>query len=108
MAIGTFDKGNDSDFGKLVHTGDHENPMSKMIKEITDKLDEISVKLNTVDTATIANTAKVSMAGGSATTLSFGEMITIPPKVKGGATTYHIIMTATKGGVAKTVTLILT
>ena len=57
--------------------------------------------------AITANTAKVSMAGGSATTLSFGEMITVPPKTKGGASTYNIIMTATKSGVSKTVTLAL-
>ena len=58
--------------------------------------------------AITANTAKVSLAGGSATTLSFGEMITLPPKVKGGASTYYIIMTATKSGVSKTVQLTLT
>lgn len=58
--------------------------------------------------AITANTAKVSLVGGSKTTLSFGEMITVPSKVKGAASTYHIIMTATKSGVAKTVTLILT
>ena len=49
------------------------------------------------------NKDKVSLAGGSATTLSFGEMITVPPKTKGGASTYNIIMTATKSGVSKTV-----
>jgi len=58
--------------------------------------------------AITANTAKVSLVGGSKTTLSFGEMITVPSKVKGAASTYHIIMTATKGGVAKTVQLALT
>ena len=108
MAIGTFNKGSGSDFGKLVHTGDHENPMSKMLSEITAKLDEIAAKLNSVDTATITNTAKVSLAGGSATALSFGEMITVPSKVKGGSPTYHIIMTAVNNGVSKSVTLILT
>ena len=55
--------------------------------------------------AITANTAKVSLVGGSKTTLSFGEMITTVGK-KG--TTYHIIMTATSGKVSKTVQLTLT
>ena len=60
-------------------------------------------------TAIAANTAKVSLAGGSATTLSFGELITTTTGVGKGATTaYTIVMTATKSGVTKTVTLTLT
>jgi hypothetical protein len=58
-------------------------------------------------TAITANTAKVSLAGGRATTLSFGELITTS-NGKGNPDTYSIVMSATKSGVTKTVTLTLT
>jgi len=58
-------------------------------------------------TAIAANTAKVSFAGGSATTLSFGELITTN-NGKGNPQTFSIVMSATKSGVTKTVTLALT
>ena len=58
--------------------------------------------------AITANTAKVSFEGGTSTTLSFGDLITVPPKVKGGKPTYNIVMTATKSGVSKSTTLTLT
>jgi len=58
--------------------------------------------------AIIANTAKVSFEGGTSTTLSFGDLVTVPPKVKGGKPTYNIVMTATKSGVSKSITLTLT
>ena len=59
--------------------------------------------------AITANTAKVSLAGGSATAISFGEMITtVTGKKPNAITTYAIVMTATKSGVTKTVTLTLT
>ena len=57
--------------------------------------------------AITANTAKVSFAGGSATTLSFGELITTN-NGKGNPQTFSIVLTATKSGVTKTVTLALT
>ena len=57
--------------------------------------------------AITANTAKVSLAGGSATTISFGELITTRG-AKGQPSTYTIVMTAVKSGVSKTVTLTLT
>ena len=88
--------------------------LQQMWDEITALRAEISANkdktgISSGQTSAItANTAKVSLAGGSATTLSFGEMITVPPKVKGGKDTYYIIMTATKGGVATTVQLTLT
>ena len=56
--------------------------------------------------AITANTAKVSFAGGSATTLSFGELITTT-NGKGNPNTYSIVLSATKSGVTKTVTLTL-
>ena len=62
---------------------------------------------NSQASAITANTAKVSLAGGSATTLSFGELITTTHG-KGNPVTYSIVMTATKSGVTKTVTLTLT
>ena len=80
MAIGRFhDRKGNADFDKLVHTGDHENPMSKMLTEIANKLDEIVDKLNTVDTATNANTAKTSFPGfgTSSTTALAGDTTTI-------------------------------
>ena len=64
---------------------------------------------NSQASAITANTAKVSLAGGSATTLSFGELITTTHGTGKQATTaYTIVMTATKSGVTKTVTLTLT
>ena len=54
--------------------------------------------------AITANTAKVSLVGGTGTALSFGEMIT---KGKGKTATYSIVMTAVKSGVSKSVTLTL-
>ena len=56
--------------------------------------------------AITANTAKVSFAGGSATTLSFGELITTN-NGKGNPDTYSIVMSATKSGVTKTATFML-
>jgi len=56
--------------------------------------------------AITANTAKVSLVGGTGTALSFGEMITVPAKGKTPAS-YSIVMTAVKSGVTKTVTLTL-
>ena len=56
--------------------------------------------------AITANTAKVSFAGGSATTLSFGELITTN-NGKGNPQTFSIVLSATKSGVTKTVTLAL-
>jgi len=57
--------------------------------------------------AIIANTAKVSFEGGTSTALSFGDLITVPSKIKGGKPTYHIVMTATQSGVSKSITLTL-
>ena len=93
-------------------------PLVFQLQQMQDEIDYLRTEISSnkdktgissgQTSAITANTAKVSLAGGSATTLSFGEMITVPSKVKGGSSTYHIIMTATKSGVAKTVTLILT
>ena len=80
MAIGRFnDRKGNADFDKLVHTGHHENPLSKMLTEIANKLDEIVDKLNTVDTATNANTAKTSFPGfgTTSTTALAGDTTTI-------------------------------
>jgi len=44
---------------------------------------------------------------GSSTTVSFGDMITVPPKGKTPAS-YSVIMTVVNGGVTKTVKLTLT
>ena len=71
MAIGTFnDRKDNADFDKLVHTGDHENPMSKMLTEIANKLDEIVNKINSIDTATSANTAKTGITTGQSSAIT--------------------------------------
>tara|TARA_R100001463_G_scaffold41131_2_gene86806 strand:- start:267 stop:749 length:483 start_codon:yes stop_codon:yes gene_type:complete len=57
--------------------------------------------------AITANSAKVSLEGGTSTAISFGDMITVPSKIKGGKDTYHIVMTATKSGLSKSITLSL-
>ena len=80
MAIGRFnDRKGNADFDKLVHTGHHENPLSKMLTEIANKLDELVDKINTVDTATNANTAKTSFPGfgTTSTTALAGDTTTI-------------------------------
>ena len=80
MAIATFDSRKDNaDFNKLVHTGHHENPLSKMLTEIANKLDEIVNKINAIDTATNTNTAKTSFPGfgTSSTTALAGDTTTI-------------------------------
>ena len=76
-------------------------PIVFQLQQMQDELDYLRAEID-------SNKDKVSLAGGSATTLSFGEMITTPPSKKGGSSTYHIIMTAAKDGVSKTVTLTLT
>ena len=80
MAIGRFhDRKGNADFDKLVHTGDHENPMSKMLTEISNKLDEIVDKINSLDTSVSANTAKTSFPGlgTTSTTALAGDTTTI-------------------------------
>ena len=102
MAIGTFnDRKGNADFDKLVHTGDHENPMSKMLTEIANKLDELVNKINAIDSA---------ISVGSSTTISFGDMVTTTTTDKKGntVTSYSIVMTVTNGGVSKTITHTLT
>jgi len=71
MALATFDSRKDNaDFDKLVHTGHHENPLSKMLTEIANKLDEIVNKINSIDTATSANTAKTGITTGQANAIT--------------------------------------
>ena len=87
--------------------------LQQMQDEITYLRTEISANkdktgISSGQTSAItANTAKVSLVGGSATALSFGEMITTTHG-KGNPATYSIVMTAVRSGVAKTVTLTLT
>ena len=58
--------------------------------------------------AITANTAKVSLEGGSSTAISFGDLVTVPSKIKGGSATYYIVMTVTQSGVSNSITLTLT
>lgn len=118
MALATFDsRKNNADFDKLVHTGDHENPMSKMLTEIANKLDELVNKINAIDTATNANTSKVSMTlgtsgstalagdtkivgyvGSSDTNITIGNMVSATVK---GQTVYTLPITVTQSGTDK-------
>ena len=118
MAIATFDSRKDNaDFDKLVHTGDHENPMSKMLTEIANKLDEIVNKINSIDTSVSANTAKTSMTlgttgstalagdtkivgyvGSSDTNITIGNMASTVVK---GVTQYTLPITVTQSGTDK-------
>ena len=57
--------------------------------------------------AITANTAKVSLEGGTSTAISFSDLVTVPSKIKGGKPTYNIVMTVTQSGVSKSITLTL-
>lgn len=64
---------------------------------------------------TVGTQAHQAMAGntnivtiGSSTTIAFGDMITVPSRVKGKPDSYSIVMTVTNGGVSKAITLTLT
>ncbi len=90
-------------------------PLIYQLQQMQDELDYLRAEISAnkdktgissgQTSAITANTAKVSLAGGSATTLSFGELITTTVK---GKSSYTIVMTAVKSGVTKTVTLTLT
>ena len=90
-------------------------PALYAIQQLTEDIEElrrfVTSEITSITTtqanAITANTAKVSLQGGTSTTLSFGEMITVPSKTKGGPDTYHIVMTATKAGLSKSITLTL-
>ena len=91
-------------------------PALYAIQQLTEDIEElrrfVTSEITSITTsqanAITANTAKVSFEGGTSTTLSFGDLVTVPPKVKGGKPTYNIVMTATKSGVSKSITLTLT
>ena len=92
-------------------------PIVFQLQQMQDELDYLRTEISAnkdktgissgQTSAITANTAKVSLVGGSATALSFGEMITTTHG-KGNPSTYSIVMRAVKSGVAKTVTLTLT
>jgi hypothetical protein len=75
-----------------------------LVKSVGNTSDDTSLELGTSSTTALAGDTKL-VGIGSATTLSFGEMITSGGK---GGTSYNIVMTATKGGVSKSTTLTLT
>tara|TARA_R110000824_G_scaffold121667_2_gene277951 strand:+ start:1243 stop:1677 length:435 start_codon:yes stop_codon:yes gene_type:complete len=92
-------------------------PIVFQLQQMQDELDYLRTEISAnkdktgissgQTSAITANTAKVALVGGSATALSFGEMITTTHG-KGNPATYSIVMTAVKSGVTKTVTLTLT
>mgnify|MGYP003632004059 FL=1 len=75
-----------------------------LVKSVGNTSDDTSLGIGTSSTTALAGDTKL-VGIGSATTLSFGEMITAGSK---GSTSYSIVMTATKGGVSKSTTLTLT
>ena len=78
MALSTFDSRKDNaDFDKLVHTGAHENPMSKMFTEIANKLDEIVTKINTISNSVTANTAKTGISTAQANAITANTSKTV-------------------------------
>jgi len=89
-------------------------PTLYAIQQLTEDVEEIrrfvTSEITSITTsqanAITANTAKVSLEGGSSTAISFGDLVTVPGK-KGLKDTYYIIMTATKAGVSKSITLTL-
>ena len=91
-------------------------PTLYAIQQLTEDVEEIrrfvTSEITSITTsqasAITANTAKVSLEGGTSTAISFGEMVTVPPKSKGGSAIYYIVMTVTKSGVSKSITLTLT
>jgi hypothetical protein len=75
--------------------------------EISSNKDKVSMTLGTSGSTALAGDTNI-VTIGSSTTIAFGDMVTVPPKVKGGKTTYNIVMTVTNGGVSKATTLTLT
>ena len=91
-------------------------PTLYAIQQLTEDVEEIrrfvTSEITSITTsqasAITANTAKVSLEGGTSTAISFGDLVTVPPKSKGGSAIYYIVMTVTKSGVSKSITLTLT
>tara|TARA_R110000765_G_scaffold287231_1_gene383684 strand:- start:539 stop:955 length:417 start_codon:yes stop_codon:yes gene_type:complete len=75
--------------------------------EISDNKDKTVLALGTSGTTALAGDTNI-VTIGSSTTIAFGNMITRIDKNTGKITGYDIAMTATKGGVSKSVTLTLT
>ena len=96
MAITKFtdDKTNNK-YDDIIPATENEMDTNQLFqKKIVEKIDELTDTSNTISV-------------GSNTTISFSDMITVPPKTKGGKTTYNIVMTVTNSGVSKTTTLTL-
>ena len=125
MAISTMESAKDSKKkDEFIPEAKYREPMHTLLSAMHDKVDELITKINAIDTATNANTSKVSMtlgttgstalAGdtnivtiGSSTTIAFGDMITSGKGTKIDPYVYTIVMTVSKGGVSKTTTLTL-
>ena len=80
----------------------------QQLTEDVEVVSEITSITTSQASAITANTAKVSLEGGASTAISFGDLVTVPPKSKHGSATYYIVMTVTKSGVSKSITLTLT
>jgi len=68
---------------------------------IENNTNKTGMTLGTSSNTALAGDTKIISIGNN-TTISFGDMIS--KAVKGGGTTYKIIMTVTKDGVSKTIT----
>jgi len=74
--------------------------------EISANKDKTSMALGTTGSTALAGDTNI-VTIGSSTTISFGDMVTVPAKGKTPAS-YSITMIVTNGGVAKTITHTLT
>jgi hypothetical protein len=103
------DLGNDGhpEFGALIYQiQEMQDELDYLRTEISDNKDKKSMTLGTSGSTALAGDTNI-VTIGSSTTISFGDMITVPAKGKTPAS-YSIVMTVTNGGVSKTTTLTLT
>lgn len=92
--------------GSTALAGDTTTISGAQASAITANTSKTSMTLGTSGSTALAGDTNI-VTIGSSTTIAFGDMVTVPPKVKGGKTTYNIVMTVTNGGVSKSTTLTL-
>ena len=93
--------------GILKEVKDLQTEIDYLRTEISANKDKASMALGTTSTTALAGDTNI-VTIGSSTTIAFGNMITRIDKNTGKITGYDISMTATKGGVSKSVKLTLT
>ena len=79
MAISTMESAKSSNKkDEFIPEAKYREPMHTLLNAMHDKVDELITKINAIDTATIANTAKVSMAFGTSSTTALRGDTKIP------------------------------